>query len=206
MRLLSPILFLARIAAYVLSMLLLATPAAAAPTLLVDQGVLTGADGVLVDGVSYDVRFVEGSCSSLFAGCTNFAFTSQAAAMSASQALLDQVLINGGAGSFDSSPEMTFGCADLTFCYVLTPFIITGPQVAVFGAVNNSQGSDVAAFIGPIGVDASTANITFETYAVWTQSTVMSVPEGDTLSLAMAAALAALLTRRRRRPSPTRFR
>lgn len=204
MRLLPLLLSSARIAACLVALSSPLKYAAAAPTLLVENGVLIGANGVLVDGAFYDVRFVEGSCNSLFAGCTSFTFASQAAATSASQALLDQVLFDGSEGNFDSNPQLTAGCTDPIFCYVLTPFNVIGPQVTVLSAVNNAVGADLAAFLGPIGLGASTANVAFETYAVWAQSTTVSVPEGDSLSLVGAAALAALWARRRKGRSVSR--
>ena len=53
------------------------------------------------DGNLYDVQFLDGSCISLFNGCddvSDFTFQTQAAAILASQALLDQVLLDGGGG------------------------------------------------------------------------------------------------------------
>ncbi|HIG00776.1 MAG TPA: hypothetical protein EYQ66_05655 [Myxococcales bacterium] len=84
-----------------------------AATLNVIGGQLHGASGVIVDGNAYDVEFLEGSCISLFDGCddvSDFTFQTQAAAILASQALLDQALLDGGAGLFDSQPGLTFGC------------------------------------------------------------------------------------------------
>ena len=50
---------------------------------IVVDGTLRGATGVEVAGSVYDVEFVEGSCSSLFAGCdedSDFLFTDRATA------------------------------------------------------------------------------------------------------------------------------
>ena len=48
----------------------------AAPILLVDgNGILTGATGVDVSGTLYNVTFADGTCTSLFNGCVNSAFT-----------------------------------------------------------------------------------------------------------------------------------
>jgi hypothetical protein len=46
-----------------------ATVATAAPTLLVTNGILKGADNVTVNGTLYNVTFADGSFNSLFNGC-----------------------------------------------------------------------------------------------------------------------------------------
>ena len=66
----------------------LQSSAVAAPILQVSGGVLTGATGVNVGGTLYDVQFVDGSCNSLFNGCTQFALTNGLDATTASLALL----------------------------------------------------------------------------------------------------------------------
>jgi hypothetical protein len=55
-----------------------------------------GATGVEVNGASYDVAFLDGSCNSLYNGCTGLPFTTSSEALAASQALLDQVMIPQG--------------------------------------------------------------------------------------------------------------
>ena len=99
-----------------------------AATLLVNgSGILTGATGVDVDGTLYDVEFVDGTCVALFDGCdsvTDFTFSSEADALAASQALLDQVFLDTAQGDFDADPGLTSGCINTTFgvCEVWTPF------------------------------------------------------------------------------------
>ena len=83
----------------VFAALTLMSAGAGAATLNVVGGQLVGASGVDVDGTLYDVEFVDGTCVDLFNGCdesSDFMFTTEAAALMASQALLDQVLINIG--------------------------------------------------------------------------------------------------------------
>jgi hypothetical protein len=90
----------------------LAGPAQAAPLLIVnDAGILIGADGVEVNTVTYNVRFVDGTCMDVFTPCSasdDFDFTDIATATSAAEVLLADVFINGTAGDFDSDPESTF--------------------------------------------------------------------------------------------------
>ena len=75
---------------------------------------LIGAYDVDVNGSLYDVRFVEGSFNEVFnpdgdqlweGGLT---FQTSLDAEGASQALLDQVLIDGAEGQFDSEPGLTY--------------------------------------------------------------------------------------------------
>lgn len=98
-----------------------------AAILRISDGILTGAFDVDVSGTLYDVEFNDGTCADLFTGCdslTDFTFTTGTLAIAASQALLDQVFVDGLQGNFDSSPRFIRGCSDNTgqgFCSVFTP-------------------------------------------------------------------------------------
>jgi hypothetical protein len=88
---------------------------AQAATLIVsaETGQWLAASGVLVDGWFYDVGFIDGSCVMLYSGCdqdTDFTFSSAADDGAASQALLDQVFLDGPSGNFASVPSLTNGC------------------------------------------------------------------------------------------------
>src|SRR5262245_15153036 len=81
----------------------------AAPILITSNGELVGANGVLVNGTLYDVEFVGGGCPDN--GCdelSDFTFQTFAASSAASQALLDQVFLDGGtvATAYDSNPAL----------------------------------------------------------------------------------------------------
>jgi hypothetical protein len=111
---------------YVLAaVLVLMASGAQAVTLDVVGGQLMGASGVLVDGSLYDVQFLDGRCIDLYNGCdeaSDFTFQSQATAILASQALLDQVFLDGPSGAFDSDPLLTNGCEFSDRCDVQTPY------------------------------------------------------------------------------------
>ncbi len=94
-------------------------------------GQLLGARHVEIDGLLYDVAFVDGLCVNLFTGSNNtsdFApFTTPAAALAAAEALLAQVFIDSGYGSrsparLDAVPTLTFGCDNPFSCYVHIPY------------------------------------------------------------------------------------
>ena len=101
--------------------LAMAGTASSAATLLVTAGILTGAEGVNVDGTLYDVSFVGGTCASAFNGCDDafdFSFVDRLEATLAAEALRDQVFLDSGfAGNFDSDPSKTIECeANGQFC------------------------------------------------------------------------------------------
>jgi hypothetical protein len=93
-------------------------------TINVVGGQLMGASGVLVDGNLYGVQFLDGTCIDLFNGCddvSDFTFQTEASATLASQALLDQVFLDGVDGAVDSLPSLTNGCEDATTCLANYP-------------------------------------------------------------------------------------
>src|SRR5262245_34607382 len=107
------------VAAISLGLLSLPQAASAIPILQVNGGgKLTGALDVDVGGLLYAVEFISGSCSSVFGTCTaaNFDFTTSASALAASQALLNQVLLDVDATHlFDSVSTNTLGCNATTW-------------------------------------------------------------------------------------------
>jgi hypothetical protein len=162
------------------------TPLAQAATLVVDgAGHLTGATGVTIGGSTYDVSFVEGTCPDLCGGCTSssdFTFQTLADATAASQALLDQVLIND-AIPFDGAYYLTFGCSlnESDYCAVITPFglsldgrfnVLLVDGVAAF----NKQGP--GDFTASFGATAGTFDSGGSTQFTWARYTLAGgVPE-----------------------------
>jgi len=96
--------------------LLLMTPSiAVGAQLLVESGKLVGASGVLIGTRYFDVAFRDGWCLHVVPGCTSafdfsFIFWDEPSVPPlASQALLDQVLVDGPLGKFDSEPQLIEG-------------------------------------------------------------------------------------------------
>ena len=153
--------------------------------LIVSGGLLTGATDVNVGGTLYDVEFVDGSCVALFTGCdaaNDFTFTTDAAAQSASQALLDQVLLDTGLGAFDSNPALTFGCSS-TLCFIDTPFeFVSAGQVMAGSALNAVDAVMDTTLIGALTPALDTFGESV--YARWTPTTeVPPIPEPASLTL-----------------------
>jgi hypothetical protein len=107
--------------------LFLCVSGANAATLNVVSGQLVGASGVDVGGTLYDVEFGDGACIAAFDGCdspSDFTFNTVGEGQAASQALLDQVFIDGVSGNFDSVPALTIFCENVDRCNVFTPIVV----------------------------------------------------------------------------------
>jgi len=144
---------------------------------------LLGAQNVNVGGTLYNVDFIDGSCISLFSGCDelgDFDFNTKADALVASQALLDQVFIdgNGAPALFDTDASLTNGCGEFV-CIAYTPTLeILGVTGIASARNDNFEGGD-AVGSGLLGPSDSTAVGVFpgrNVYADWTQVSAVPVP------------------------------
>ena len=138
-------------------------------TLVTNGGQLLGAADVDVGGTLYDVSFLDGSCDSLYGGCSSFTFNTQADAALASQALLDQVFI----GAFDSNPSLTNGINSPLEGEVRTPWV-TNLGVVTLMLARNGDDSDFLDFVfdDAVAVSEDTGNSAIAVYAVWAPSPV----------------------------------
>lgn len=176
-----------------------------AAVLLVDgSGQLTGANGVDVGGTLYDVRFVDGTCISLYSDCDSAEdFTLDfAGAGLASQALLDQVFVDGSEGNFDSDPGLTSGCTFVDSCGVITPYAPLFPDNVFVYITVNDGGLDITDGVvqAVLPFDFDTSDHHAFVWAVWTPAN-QSVPEPSAFAC-LGVGLLALAVARRRRTLP----
>ena len=157
-----------------------AAPAAAAVLLVDGNGQLTGATGVDVGGTLYDVTFVDGSGITVFDGCneaSDFAFSDQATAELAAQALLDQVFIDGPAGNFDTDFSSIFGCGSPIFCDALVPFLTRGSSFDAIRATNDEfEILDEISLSDFINAQGDFSQIDSSVFASFTEQSVSEVP------------------------------
>ena len=175
-----PALFLAAMS------VLTVAPAQAATLTVNSGGVLTGARGVVVNGLTYDVTFQEGYCTDIFPPCdltTTFFFTTAEAATAAAQALLDQVFIDDVLGAFDSNPSLTLGCETLFSCYVMVPyrtdfFDVADNLTALYAmyAGNEPSSDPVPDSVDQLYIDSGDQS---EIYAVFSVPPINPDPSGD---------------------------
>ena len=168
-----------------------------AATVVMSGGQLMGATGVEVNGASYDVAFLEGSCNSLYNGCTGLPFTTSSESVAASQALLDQViqpqgisagtpyLVNGiGAGVVGSAiwgarimtPTLESWGSVLALALVTlgaAPGWVALPCAGLGCGYTADTSSPTSPYLGdsPIG-----STLGDEVFAVWTPAAVSAVP------------------------------
>ncbi len=161
---------------------------AGAATRLTDvNGQLTGATGVTVGGATYDVAFVDGSCIDLFDGCdeaADLAFLTQADAVAAARALLDQVFLDMGSGmEFDSSPALTNGCSIAGDCRALIPYDRSGDTTRVGIAGNDFREDFDFASSSVINAFTDTGNDDLLVYARFTETAHVPLPAAGWLML-----------------------
>lgn len=152
-----------------------------------DSGQLIGAKNVTVDGLLYDVEFLDGTCANRFSGCDDlgdFTFTSAPSAELASLALLDLVLLDGPDGLFDTEPDLTRGCESGLNCFLLTPY-----EASLSGEVFSYAAENILTLedgLNVFGFDRNSLDLNEFSQVTWARwSSAVSVPEPGSLSLLM---------------------
>ena len=172
--------------------------------LILDSGRLIGATDVNVDGVLYTVMFTGGTCVGNYTGCdsdTDFPFLTNEANNNAASALLEQVLIDGPDGLFDSDPELTGNCLNPGGCFVVWPTMLDpndSTHAFLSGIFNVQIGTDPQG--GPAAwptMDELFSGRSDLTWAVWTrQDDTTSVPAPGAFGLLLSCILVGAMRRR----------
>lgn len=175
--------------------ILLFTNQAFAAEVHIVGGQLIGASAVKVGNEFYDVSFVDSSAEDLWWNGTTweFDFDSELETYAAAEALLEQVLLDGTLGAFDSKPELTCGISNDSYAMIYVPY------EAEFNRLNTSMRAhatmnheieelffdDHVAGKLYMSSDWDVSSSDYATYAVWTRATPPSpsVPEPNTLML-----------------------
>lgn len=159
---------------------------------------LLAAMNVDINGILYDVTFQDGTCVELFNGCndlTDFTFTNEADATAASQALLDQVLIDTPfPNTYDSNPNFVAGCQTASRdigCYFVTPYtFISGAPIGAMARNFGIRTEDDISIEEIATYNSAGLPITF---AVWTEtSAVVPLPAAAGLFLFSSGSLLGL--------------
>lgn len=183
----------------VLVVLLLLAARSEAAVLNVVGGQLLGASSVDIDGVLYDVEFVDGQCPDLFSGCdaaSDFGTSSSATAVLFAEALRDQILIDGPQGSFDSDPGLVAGCGTgEDQCIFIIPYGVDSANSLGVWFYNNASSADTiltGPASTPFGFETGDPFGDGITWARWTLHATPAVPSvSPAASLALLALLAA---------------
>ncbi len=160
----------------------IATSANAAMPILDSSNILIGANGVKVGKNTFNVEFKAGTCAQVYGTCTktSFDFYTQQDALEASQALLDQVFIDGQSGRFDSNPRLIFGCqSGGSLCLSSIVYGAFTDSLFLVTTASNSAEGDVATG-GSMAVSlntATTGNRNFARFTFVPDSVTSAVPE-----------------------------
>jgi hypothetical protein len=179
--------------------------ASASPTLLVDSnGILVGVKNLDVSGTLYDVAIGDGSCNSLFNGCSSgaFAFQTVGTARSASDALFNSLLT----AEFYNMPSRTSGCTSTIDCFIAIPYEVstgsggfqaTAACIFAPGIGNGSGGCGVSA---RADFDSSESSLSGNrvTFGRFQLAAPTDIPEPSSLAL-FGLAMGGLAFNRRRK-------
>jgi len=159
---------------------------------------LLGADNVEVNGLFYNVRFLDGTCIALFNGCDaseDFLFGTLEDAQAASESLLTQVFPDGS--FFGSIPEYTYGCSWLYACEVFTTYDVTnGDAIQAFYTRIELPFDNFIYDYPHMEWDDDTTVDTMRVFAVWSEPVEASAP-GTAMLLLMG--IAGLIVSQRRK-------
>lgn len=152
------------------------------------NGELIGADNLVVNNRLYNVRFIDGSCVSLFEGCdeaSDFIFKTRVEAAEAARVLIEKVFIDSPNLLLDTRPQLTRGCESdgiVPQCIVSTViFENSAITTLTINGSNNSSDWAQGYFAGAETIFDTTKENNL-VYAKW-QAVSVSAPTSLTLFL-----------------------
>jgi hypothetical protein len=155
-----------------------ANAAAAAPVLQGTATTLTGINDLTINGVLYNATFVDGSCISIYGGCTNatLPFSTFSDASNAANAILAAI-----AGTYFDTNVGTVGCENLAQCYMWIPYDRFGlGNVSAAVAFNPFLGAN-SVVTGSTSEFADFSPLNIFTYVSFARTSSTEVPEPLTL-------------------------
>ncbi len=175
-----------------------------------DQWQLLGAKNVVIDSTIWNVSFEDGTCAEVFSGCDQdsyFTFNSRHFARLASQALLDQVLIDilppQYPSKYDSNPEMISGIENIFWSLIITPYAVgDGNLLPTFdAAVAVNYSSDVSNNDLVVTWEDTLTTFSGDTdkSAVYAKWSLVSIPEPMTSALLAIGLLSLIFTQNKRK-------
>lgn len=177
-----------------------------------DTWQLLGAKYVVIESSLWNVSFEDGTCVEVFSGCdhdSDFDFNSRNFARLASQALLDQVLIDilpqQYPSKYDSNPEMISGIESDIWSLIITPYAVgDGNLLSTFDAavaVNYSSGVSNNDLVVTWEDTLITfpANSFADKSAVYAKWSFVSIPEPMTSALLAIGLLSLIFTQNKRK-------
>ena len=156
----------------VLFTFILVSPAVSwSQTAIVDAGKLAGFDGVTVNGMEYNVRFVDGSFNSIFGTPSMLDFTTYSSALAAANELLTAMQ---GHPIYDISPELTFGCNNIRFCNMYIPLDDSAGIISSVQLLN--QWSFLPDSVGIISLSRESDDYAVNEAKVYTDWSIITTP------------------------------